>query len=278
LLSLLEAVPADAEPEVVMAVADKFQSLDQLCDGLPLQGRLRTFARTVLHRFFDRLGWDSTAGESGNTALARDGVIDALARMEDPAIAAEAHRRFAQYLSEPDRLDAELRHLILDAVAFNADATSWRQIHELARSARSELERHELYRLLATAADPRLVRQALALALSGEPPATSVQKIVETAAQRHPRQAFEFATAHWPQLQETIDPDYRVRFVPMLLDTAADAGQIGPLEAFARQHIPLDARRDVDKTEASLRYQSRVRRDRLPEVDRWLRLQAAAHS
>jgi len=270
LLSLVSAVPADAAPEVVTTLSRLLQHLDQLSDGLPVQVRLRAFSRSVLHRFFSRLGWDSAADEASNVALARAGVIEALAQMQDPDIAADARQRFAQYVSDPDRLDANLRHLTLDAVAAHADPVTWRQMHELARSARSELERHELYSLLATVDDPALVRKALALTLSGEPPATSVQNIVQTAARRHPRQAFEFATANWPQLKESIEPDFRVRFAPMLLHTATDPTLIRPLEAFAHANIPASARRDVDKAESSLRYRSHVRRERLPEVERWL--------
>ena len=40
---------------------------------------------------------------------------------------------------------------------------------------------------------------------------------------------------------------------------------------FALAHIPEGARQDLRKSEASIRYASRIRDTRLPEVDRWLK-------
>ena len=42
------------------------------------------------------------------------------------------------------------------------------------------------------------------------------------------------------------------------------------LEAFADAHIAPSAQGDVRKARAQIEYSARVRRERLPEVDRWL--------
>jgi hypothetical protein len=91
----------------------------------------------------------------------------------------------------------------------------------------------------------------------------------------HPRLAFEFTAAHWQQLSATIEPDYQTRFAPRLLKNSSDAAMIAPLNAFARAHIPPDKRLDVQKTESSLRYLARVRRERLPDLERGLRLRVS---
>ena len=65
-------------------------------------------------------------------------------------------------------------------------------------------------------------------------------------------------------------------YIPTTLATLAEAykaGELGPapLDAFAKAHIPPDKRLDVRKTQASLRYRARIRRERLPELERALR-------
>jgi aminopeptidase N len=270
LLSIADNVPVDAAPEVVTALAAALQDLDLLCQGLPARARFRLYARGVLNRFFEPVGWDRAEGETDNVALLRAALIDALGQMDDPAVVAEARRRFAVYVAEPARLDAAVRKLVLDTAAAHADQPIWDQLHTLARSTPSEIERLELYELLASAEDDRLVRKALNLTLSGEPPPTVVPHILQGAAVLHPRLAFEFTAGNWQKLSATVEPDYQIRFAPRLLKNSSDASLIAPLEAFARAHIPPDNRRDVHKIQASLRYLARVRRERLPDLERAL--------
>jgi aminopeptidase N len=277
LLAIADSVPVDAAPEVVTALAVELQNLDLLCQGLPTRERFRVYARGVLNRIFDRTGWERAEGEADNVALLRTALIEALGQMDDPAVVAEARRRFAVYVAEPASVDAAVRHLTLETVAVHADEPIWDQLHALARSTPSEIERLELYEFLASSEDDRLVRKALDLTLSGEPPPTVVPHILQGAAVLHPRLAFEFTAANWQKLSATIEPDYQVRFAPRLLKSSFDASLIAPLDTFARAHIPPDKRLDVHKTEASLRYLARVRRERLPDLDRALRRRDSKH-
>jgi aminopeptidase N len=270
LMALAAALPADAAPEVSVAWAGTLDGLDELSEGLPLQPPLRAFSRAVLNRLFVPLGWDPAPGEPTNVALAREAVIAALSHLDDEAVIAEGRRRFARFLTDPGSFDAAARHLTLETAAAHADATTWSQLHELARNARSELERLQYYRLLTRAEDETLVRKALELTLTGEPPRTLLPEIFRRAAERHSRLAFEFARTHWTQLSPSIEPDSRIRFVPRLLGNASDDALIAPLQAFAEANIPTDRRSDVTRAEASVRYLARVRRERLPDLARWL--------
>jgi aminopeptidase N len=271
LLAIADNVPADAAPEVVIALAYAFWDLDLLSEGRPARARLRPYARAVLNRFFAPVGWEHAEGEADNVALLRTALIEALGQMDDPAVVAEARRRFGEYVDEPARLDAAVRKLVLKTAAVHADQSMWDQIHTLARSTPSEIERLELYELLGQAQSERLASDALELTLSGEPPPTVIPHILQTVAWLHPRLAFEFTAAHWQELSVKIEPDYQIRFAPRLLMSSSDASLIAPLDAFANAHIPPDKRLDVRKTQASLRYRARVRRERLPDLERVLR-------
>jgi aminopeptidase N len=270
LLDLTKSFPPGADPVVARALAGRLQGLDSLYDGLPNQPAFRVYARGVLSPIFARVGWDKKAGESDNTALLRASVIGALGQFDDPAVLAEARARFDRYIADPASLNAASRRVVLRIVAIHADAARWEQLHALAKSAKTQLERQELYSLLGNAADKALAQRALDLAISGEPPATTTPGMIQAVSILHPDMAFDFAAAHWDRIADLLEPTTQSGYMPRLIGNASDPALIAKLDAFAKDHIPANARQDLRKSEATVRYLAKVRTERLPEVDRWL--------
>ena len=66
--------------------------------------------------------------------------------MRDPAIVAEANRRFAA--NDASVTAGPLRQTILGIVAYNADAATWERLRAMARDERNPLVRVQLYQLL----------------------------------------------------------------------------------------------------------------------------------
>jgi aminopeptidase N len=279
LLELADHVPADADPVVASALVNGLRSLDRLYDGLPARREFRSYARPLLNSLFSRIGWDAHGGEGDNVASLRASLIYALSAMGDEAVMAEADKRFRQFTSDPSNVPADTRKTVLRVVARHANASTWNKLHDMARSAKSEIERAQFYTLLAMPEDTTLVRRALALALSGEPPPTIAPQIVTSASAEHPDIAFEYATDHWGELAALIEPSSQARFVPGLVTSAFDTTLINRLNAFADAHIPQSARKDLRKSESSIRYRAEIRSERLPQADDWLkhRLAAAYH-
>jgi len=270
LLDLLRALPAEADPIVLTAFVGRIGAIDRLLDGLPLQARWRVFARARLAPVLARVGWSRVAGESANEAALRAGVLAALADFGDEAVVAEARRRFEGFVDSPAGVDAETRRTVLRIVAAQADAPTWDALHRLARAAAGAPERDELYALLGSARDVALARQALALALSGEVAVTTAPQVIAAVGVRHPRLAVDFAAERWSAIAPMLEPDSRGQFVPRLAAGSWDDGLTPVLERFARAHIPADARQELRKTEATIRDQARIRRERLPAVAAWL--------
>ncbi len=273
-LELTQGFPADADPVVASTLAGQLQGLDMIYDGLPSQAAFRAYARRVLDPLFARIGWEKRPNEGENVALLRSALIGALSELDDPSVQAEALKRFGRYLIDASSVDAGTRRTALGVVAAHADAATWDQLHRLAKSAATELEREELYDLLAAAHNEVLVQQALQLAISGEPPPTIAPEMIATASYRHPKLAFDFTVAHWDAITSLIEPTSRPRFVPSLLDTTSDPQLLESLNTFAERHIPPDARQPLRQTEANVRYRATIRKDRLPEVDQWVKKQA----
>ncbi|QUD86482.1 M1 family metallopeptidase [Phenylobacterium montanum] len=269
-LNLTVRLDSRSDPVVWARLAHTLNGLDRLYAGTPGQARFRSFARGVLARGLARIGWDRQPDESFNVAIMRSAVIGALGDMGDPAVTAEAHRRFDQFLYDPTSLDASARRTVLAIVGRQASAADWERLHQLAKTAKSELERTEYYSLLGAADDPALAAKALDLALSGEPPATTAPDIIGAVSDRHPGLALDFTSAHWAKVSELLEPDSRPSFAPHLVTGEPDRGLADRLNAFADRNIPEDARQEVRKAVSSILYQAQVRDARLPEVDRWI--------
>jgi aminopeptidase N len=272
-LDLTRSIPADADPLVISALVDRLHGLDRIYRGLPAQAAFRAYARSALQPVFARIGWDKTPGESDNLAAVRGDLIAALCDFGDAPLLAEARRRFDLYVADMGSLDAGTRSTVLRVLAAHADQATWDRLHGMAIAARTQIERQELYALLAAAEDTRLVQQALDLAVTDEPPATTAPQMISVASGRHPEMAFDFAVAHWDRIGALIEPTTQGRYMPLLLSTATDLNVIAKLDAFADGHIEADARQDVLKAESLVRYLAMVRTKRLPEVDRWVQAQ-----
>jgi aminopeptidase N len=272
-LELARTFPPDANPIVVSALIKHLQTLDHVYDDLPTQGAFRNFARAVLAPIFARVGWDPKAGESDNVALLRLDLIAALSDFGDPTVLVEARKRFDRFVANSSSLDAGARRTVLRTVAVHADPATWDALHGMALSAKTMLERQELYRLLARPEDHVLVQKALDLTLSGEPPATSVPEMIIAASHRYPEAAFDYVAGHWDAIAPRISQNRQPRFAPRLISEASDPKLIDKLNAFAEAHIPPSARQDLRKSEANIRYLASIRNLRLPEVDQWLKSQ-----
>jgi aminopeptidase N len=273
ILVLASRATADMDPDVIETVATRLQALDRLYDGLPGQPAFRVFARRVLDPVLARVGWSARNGEGPNVPLLREALLGTLGELDDAAVVAEARGKFATFLKSPAALSADDRQSVLAIVAENADPAAWDALRGLAATATASLEARQYFVLLGRARDPALAERALQFALSGDVPVTTRPSILAAVAKLHPQMALEFLAAHFGEFDPIIEPDSRVEFAPALASTSHDPAIIMELRAYADAHIPPDARGDEVKAEAAIAFNASVRRNRLPELDRWL----AAH-
>jgi aminopeptidase N len=232
----------------------------------------RAYARARLSPVLARVGWDPRAGEDDNSASLRGDLIQALGELDDPAVTAEAKRRFEASLPAPEKLTGALRNAIQAVVARHADPALWEALQRRARDAASTSERNRLYRLLGAAKDPALVDRALALSLSGDISPTTAPAIIAAVAGLYPDKAFDFAVAHRPQVEALLEPDSRTMFFTNLARNSTDAGMDAKLQAFSRT-VPPSSRGEVAKAEAEIARRRLFAERGVPAIDRWL----AAH-
>ena len=272
-LNLTKQVPVTVDPVVASMLANQLQGMDIYFNGRPNQAAYRTYARGVLKPIFERVGWDARPGESDNTTILRNDLVEALNDLADPEVIAETRLRFEKFLANPANVTADVRGSLLRNVAVQADAALWERLRQMARAAQSEMERQQLYRLLGSPQDDALMRRAQALALSDDVPSTVAPDIISATASRHPEEALDFAIQHWDQISKMLEVTSALQYLPRLTGNSTQLSSVDKLNAFAAAHVPENARQEYVLATARVRYTVKVLTTRLPEVDRWL----AAH-
>jgi aminopeptidase N len=272
-MDLAQAISPAADAVVQQTMAEQLESLDAYYAGQPGQGAFRAFARTRLAPLFAKVGWDARSDESDNEVILRGVLIRVLGELDDPAVTAEARRRFEAALRDPATLTGSTRQAVLQVVAGHADAAVWDQLHTLAKESTDPSDRTRLYANLGRSHDPALADRALALALSGEPPATDAPGILAAVADVFPEKAFAFALAHRAQVDALIEPTSRTTFYTRLATASHDPATPARLADFART-VPPSTKGEVDKAVGAIQSRLALIRDRLPDVDRWLKSRA----
>ncbi|MGA7676411.1 MAG: M1 family metallopeptidase [Rhizomicrobium sp.] len=270
-LALTGQARSGMNPQVLANIVGQIADLDALYRDLPGRAAFRAYGLGVLRPLFAKVGWTAKAGEDANVSLLRADLLAALSGLDDPAVIAKARAFFAAYLKNPESLSGDLRSSVLSVVAAHADGASWEQLHALAKATQNSLEKRQYYMLLGRARDRALAGRALELALTDEAPVTVRPAIVASVSGYYPQMAFDFAAAHADEINAMLEPDSRNEFVPRLASGSYDPTMVTKLDAYADAHIPATARQATVKAEAAIAYAAKVRAERLPQIDRWLK-------
>ena len=275
-LELVAATPTDADTQVWGRVAGLLTQLDgYYADDAPGRAALREFARQRLNTKFAQVGWTARAGEAGTVAILRNTLIGALGTLGDPAVLAEARRRFAASVDDPAALPGALRRTVLGIVAQHADLDTWERLHAMARAETTPQVKDTLYELLAAPRDAALAQRALDLALTDEPGETNTAGMISVVAAQHPELAFDFAMAHREAIDARVDFTSRSRYYPALASGSADLATVVKVREYASQYLAEGSRRSAEQAVAKIQQHAAIRAERLPQIDAWLARHAA---
>ncbi|GGD84947.1 aminopeptidase [Tsuneonella deserti] len=275
-LDLLAAVPRDANPlvatDAIGRLAGIYQMLETATDASGARSRLLAIAKDRFGSRLQALGYEPRANEPVAEANLRIALLGAFAEMGDPAVVAEARRRFAGLRSDPKALDGPLKTTWLGIAARNASRADWEQFVRLAESSGSSVERSTYWTLAGATKDEALARAALKLALTDRPGATNSSPIISAVSRLHPELAYDFVIANRAKVDPLVDASARTRFIAGLAGRSEDPAMIAKLQAL-RASLPANERRPVDQALTSLQY----RIERTPRVQQELLAWLASH-
>lgn len=270
-LDLVDAVPTTASDVIIAALPDYLSAAHTMFEGdAATQQRVLVYSSAKLTPVLQRIGYDAKAGEGAQVPLLRQSLVDTLGDMGDPAVVAEARRRFDALASDPAALDGPLKFVWLGIVAKNADQPTWDRLRAMAHAAPSALERAQFFQLLGSAKDKALADKALALALTDEPGKTTSAAIVSAVAGEHAMQAVDFVLAHREQYEALIDASARSQALARLGGGSADPAMADKLAAYADQYLTPESRKVTDRAIAAVRARADTRARLKPEIVAWL--------
>ena len=269
-LMLAGQIKPSMDPVVARAVVAELHDLDGFYRDLPGRPAYTEYARGLLRPLLAKLGWSESTQEGAGSRQLRGRLLQTLGQIDDPDVIAKARSLFGEYLKNPRSLTGEPRLAVLDIVARHADATAWEQLRQLALHATVPTEAQRYFRLLGIARDRALAQRALDLTLTNEASVTFRPDIIDAVAAYYPDMAFEFAAAHLQEVYAGVEPDNRVPYMAELLAHANSATSADTLRAFAKAHIPPSNQHAVQVTLAGIAYNAKVRKEDIPQLDRWL--------
>ena len=271
-LSLLDRLQGKTDTAAWEQVIATLEEIDRLEQGQAGRAAYRSYARSVLHPLYARLGWDASAGEAEIVAPLRSSVLTALGQFDDEAVIAEARERFADFVSAETSLPANLRPAVFSIVGRHADRPTYDRLHELARSAHSTEQKDLLYEAMGLAQDPDLAAQTLALSLTEEvePHLASSLAIWVAGPGEHAEAAWGFLEAHREALLAKLSFFGRYRYVARLADSFNDQAHASELMQFARSNLPEEAMPEIKKAAERIELRDILRRRELPKVDAWV--------
>jgi aminopeptidase N len=270
-LALIGQIGSDDHRAVWDLVISSMTRLDRLARERPERPGLRNYARARLRPVFDRLGWDAK-GSDDDEALLRSSLIRTLGEFGDGDILAEAKRRFAGFLENPQSLSTALRDPVTQLVGLSADRASYDTLLALARKSRVTNERLRYYYAAASAHDPSLARATLALTLTDELPNTIVGIVINIVASsgEQPDLAWDFVKANFDALATKLGPTFRDAFIANFMTNFSDDAHAAELKSFAPAQATPAGRVNTARALETIAIAADLRARALPAVDAWI--------
>ena len=270
-LELVNLMLKDDQLAVYDQVIDTFAFINRLLAEDAARPHFQLKARTLLRPAFDRVGWEPKTGEPLERALLRTSLIRGLGVLDDSDIVAGCRARFERYLKNRASVSPDLRPVIFRVVGRYADAKTWEKLHQLGLKTTSVEEKQYLYGALASAVDPSLLPQTMAIALTDELTASRAAFLLPFAARygEHPELVWEFAQAHMKALLAKQDALGIDSFAPGLFTFYAEPEKAELLEKYAKENLPPAASRAVAKAVEEIGFRAEFKARLIPQLKSW---------
>jgi aminopeptidase N len=254
-------------------VINSFAALDHLARDRVERPALQRYARAKLRTVFDRLGWDGSGSGDDDDTLLRARLISMLGALGDADVVAEAMRRFKGFLQDPNSLPSALRESVSYVVGHSADRESYDALLALARRSTATNERVRYYFAAASARDPALARDTLALTLTDELPNTIITGLINTVASSGEQRdlAWDFVQKNFDALAVKLGPSFGDMFVANFMTNFSDEAHAAELLHFAPAQATSGGRVMTARALETMAIAADLKARTLPAIDAWIR-------
>jgi aminopeptidase N len=201
-------------------------------------------------------------------------VIQSLGTWGDPAVVAEAQRRFGLFLHDHKAIDPDDQEAILSIVGLYADAKTYDQLHTLIKQTKDVAELRRFCVALANVRDPKLAQDAAQLALSKELPPQEISLrmgMIRALRDEHPQLAWSIFTANEKQLLSpsgNLEPLFLSQYVPQTFWNSLPLDQ---LKAWILAHVPQEMAANVEKGMDGAKFKVDTKQALVPAADAYVK-------
>ena len=269
---LAEKLPAStelAEREQIIHVLD---FMNGLLSGSSEHEKFQQYARSLLRPTFDAVGWETKPDEAPATVNLRASLIRALGNLNDSEIIQDCRERFKVYLTNPESLAPDLRPAVFSVVGRYADESTWNELHQHGLKTTSIEEKQNYDDALAGAADPKLVKKTLPIALTDELPTSRAVFLVSRVAREsgHPDIAWDFARTNMKALLAKTDALGANTYAPSLFTFFSDDSRAKELTIYAKNSLPAASAPHVAKARDEIQFRSEFKKRLAPQLGTWI--------
>ena len=265
LLTLLSALPADANPVVWTRAIRLLDGLDMHYTDRLQRAAYRSFALRLLAPVAARLGPMPAPNEPSNMAVLRTALSEARATFGDAAVIDRARKTLDSH-----RGTAAEQRTALSVVAAHADAATFDSLLGEARKA-DPLEKEHIFEALSNVSDPVLARRMVDIALGDEVPAGSGPTLLSRLARKHPDMVWQVVAPRLDDPTLHLDEPERWELAATIAASSAEPQRIADLQAYESRSVPAESRRPLLAAEAAIRENQRMAADVLPQLSAWIR-------
>jgi len=196
-----------------------------------------------------------------------------LGGLGDTRVLAEAKRRFAAFVANPQSLPPTLRETVIHLAGLTADRSTYDTLLALARKSTITSERVRYYSAAASARDPELARATLELTLTDELPTNIVGSLINAVASsgEQPELAWEFVRTNFDKLATRQGPSFRNTFVSNFMTNFSDSARAAELASFAPAHATSGGRIVAARAQETILIAAELKARALPAVTAWIK-------
>jgi aminopeptidase N len=276
-LAYAKADTGDSDPLAVNDVLGSYDSMLSYEKGRPNEPRFKAYIAKQIKPMLARFGgWDGT-GMNDDQLQTRNTILYLLARCDDADTIAEAKRRFAMLVTNPQAFPPLTKQAVMGIAGYAADATIYQQLMSMAQKATNPTEMQNDFFSAFSAKDPQLAQQSLNMSLHLPAQfAPYAPYIVIIVGQQHPQMAWKFLNDNSAKLFDSMSAFEKVGAVSGVagsFGTLIPADQIG---AYLKAHVPPAGAGEVKKAMDGVRTRQAQKSRLLPQLDAFI--QATAYS
>jgi aminopeptidase N len=166
----------------------------------------------------------------------------------------------------------------MHVVGISADKSTYEALLSMARKATATNERLRYYFAAASAHDPVLARETLALTLTDELPNTIISGVISTVAAsgEQPELAWDFVQKHYDALFAKLGPSFRDSFIANLMTNFSDGAHAAELLQFAPAQATSGGKVMTARAVETIAIAADLKSRALPAAETWIKEQPSA--